>query len=241
MSLESANHHQPASRQVTTNTQLPALIETMRAEPTGEITLLGGHLTRLETSARALGFQWPGRASLLASINGALERAPDRSAPTRFRLLLRQTGEVRVETAALAALRGTPLVALATHVLHSDEPLLQHKTTHRPWYEATTNWLSTRPEFFDLVFMNERGELCEGSRSNLYIKKDGQWVTPPVACGLLGGVMRQQLLQTGQVREGLLYRTDFEQPKAQLRLSNGLRDWFDVQRATSFFPGRDFP
>jgi uncharacterized membrane protein YcaP (DUF421 family) len=53
--------------------------------------------------------------------------------------------------------------------------------------------------------------------------------------------MRQHLIATGQVREEVLTRSDFEQLEAKLRLSNGLRDWFDVQRAESLFPGRDFP
>ena len=53
--------------------------------------------------------------------------------------------------------------------------------------------------------------------------------------------MREHLLSTRQVREAVLTRTDFEQPEASLRLSNGLRGWFDVQRADSLFPGRDFP
>ena len=92
-----------------------------------------------------------------------------------------------------------------------------------------------------MIFLNERDELCEGSRSNIYIKKDGDWVTPPLDCGLLGGVMRQHLLNTRQVREAVLTRADFEQPAASLRLSNALRGWFDVQRAESLFPGRDFP
>ena len=53
--------------------------------------------------------------------------------------------------------------------------------------------------------------------------------------------MREHLLSTHQVREAVLTRTDFEHPAASLRLSNGLRGWFDVLRAESLFPGRDFP
>ena len=77
--------------------------------------------------------------------------------------------------------------------------------------------------------------------SNIYIKQGNDWLTPPLACGLLGGVMRQHLLKTGQVREAILTLTDFEQPDVDLRLSNALRGWFDVQRADSLFPGRDLP
>jgi 4-amino-4-deoxychorismate lyase len=150
-------------------------------------------------------------------------------------------GQLHITTAPLPALQTRPLVALASLALDSHDALLQHKTTHRPWYDPTTQWLAMHHDFFDLIFLNERAELCEGSRSNIYVKKNHDWLTPPLACGLLGGVMRQHLLSTGQVREAVLMRNDFEQPEANLRLSNGLRGWFDVWRTESLFPGRDFP
>ncbi|MGE5622047.1 MAG: aminotransferase class IV, partial [Bacillota bacterium] len=36
--------------------------------------------------------------------------------------------------------------------------------------------------------------LTEGGRSNVFVKLDGRWYTPPLACGLLPGVMRAVLL-----------------------------------------------
>jgi para-aminobenzoate synthetase/4-amino-4-deoxychorismate lyase len=37
--------------------------------------------------------------------------------------------------------------------------------------------------------------LTEGGRSNVFVKVDGRWHTPPLACGVLPGVMRALLLQ----------------------------------------------
>ena len=97
-------------------------------------------------------------------------------------------------------------------------------------------------EFFDLIFLNEREELCEGSRSNIYLKKDGQWLTPLLTSGLLGGVQRRQLLETGQVRESKLTRADLLHPHAEIRLSNGLRGWFNVRQVSqSLLPGDFVP
>ena len=90
----------------------------------------------------------------------------------------------------------------------------------------TPIFLST---FFDLIFLNERGEVCEGSRSNIYVLKNGVWHTPPLHCGLLGGVMRRQLLDQDAVVESVLAASDLEAPTAAIRLSNGLRGWFDVK------------
>ncbi len=44
------------------------------------------------------------------------------------------------------------------------------------------------------MFFNERGELTEGGRSNVFVRLGGRWYTPPLACGLLPGVMRAVLL-----------------------------------------------
>jgi 4-amino-4-deoxychorismate lyase len=226
---------------MTTNTHRFELIETMRADSLGQIPLLAGHLQRLQASAQKLGFSWPGSAAADQAINAALLNVTTVTGSTRVRLLMNLDGQIHITTTPLPALQGRPLVALASLTLDSHETLLQHKTTQRPWYDPTTQWLATHHDFFDLIFLNERNELCEGSRSNLYIKKAQQWLTPPLTCGLLGGVMRQHLIATGQVREEVLTRTDFEQPEVTLRLSNGLRSWFDVQRAESLFPGCGFP
>ena len=226
---------------MTTNAQRFELIETMRADSQGQISLLSGHLQRLQASALALGFHWPGYVAIEQAIEAAFLHMTTSSGQTRVRLLMNPEGLTQVTTAPLPELQPCPLVALASLTLDSRESLLQHKTTHRPWYELTTQWLTANQDFFDLIFLNERAELCEGSRSNIYLKKGNYWVTPPLACGLLGGVMRQHLLKTGQVREAILTLTDFEQPGVDLRLSNALRGWFDVQRAESLFPGRDFP
>lgn len=217
------------------------LIETMRADSQGQIPLLIGHLQRLQASALSLGFSWPGHGAVEKAIQKALLQITTLTGSTRVRLLMANDGELQISTAPLPALQARPLVALASVTLDSNELLLQHKTTHRPWYDPTTQWLAAHHDFFDLIFINERAELCEGSRSNVYVKQGDDWLTPPLACGLLGGVMREHLLNTQQVREAVLTRADFEQPAARLRLSNGLRGWFDVQRTESLFPGRNLP
>jgi 4-amino-4-deoxychorismate lyase len=184
---------------------------------------------------------WPGRTAVENSIETALAASASSSASFRVRLLMNSAGQLQVSIAPLPALQAIPFVALTDLTLDSREFLLKHKTTYRPWYESTTRWLAEHDDYFDLIFLNERAELCEGSRSNVYLKRDKLWVTPPLNSGLLGGVQRQYLLDTGQVREAVITKAEFEQTEIHIRLSNGLRGWFDVQRAKSLFPGRDFP
>ena len=63
--------------------------------------------------------------------------------------------------------------------------------------------------FDDALFMNERGEVTEGAISNVFMEKDGRWLTPPVECGLLAGVYRRHLLETrAGVEERVLIAED---------------------------------
>ncbi len=45
-----------------------------------------------------------------------------------------------------------------------------------------------------MLFFNEKGELTEGGRSNVFVNVDGRWWTPPVSSGLLPGVTRSVVL-----------------------------------------------
>ncbi|CAN1570744.1 IlvE Branched-chain amino acid aminotransferase/4-amino-4-deoxychorismate lyase [Burkholderiaceae bacterium] len=222
----------------------PSLIETMKADAADMIALLPYHLRRLKQSARALGYRYPGDDAVITAIKAALDQTSTATimpSGTRLRLLLSPLGQLVIQTAPLPALQGVPWIALTQLRLESAEPLLQHKTTHRPWYEAATQWLAQHPDYFDLIFLNEKGELCEGSRSNIYVLKNGVWLTPPLASGLLGGVLRTQLLDTHQVEEAILTPSDLTAGKASIRLSNALRGWFDVQISPSILPGCFLP
>ena len=42
----------------------------------------------------------------------------------------------------------------------------------------------------EVLFLNEYGEITEGSISNLFFIKNGKIYTPEVSCGLLNGVIR---------------------------------------------------
>lgn len=216
----------------------PALIETMLANGQGQVALWDRHMRRLERSAMALGYPVPLHSDILEAVRSAClsacstPRAPASVEPAsdamlRVRLLLDHEGKVSVTATPLGALAANPKIIVSATALDSSQPWLQHKTTHRPWYEKATQWLGHHPDYFDVIFLNQAGELCEGSRTNLYLKIDGQWLTPPIDCGVLPGVWREALLEQGQVREARLDASVLT-PTTPVRLSNGLRGWFDV-------------
>lgn len=60
----------------------------------------------------------------------------------------------------------------------------------------------------ELLFLNTRDELTEGSVCNIFFAKDGQLYTPPISCGLLPGILRDYIGQTYTVTEQIIKRED---------------------------------
>ncbi|NBV98763.1 MAG: hypothetical protein EBR67_04545 [Proteobacteria bacterium] len=46
----------------------------------------------------------------------------------------------------------------------------------------------------ELIWTNEKDEICEGSFTNIFFRKDNQWLTPHIDCNLLNGTMRKILI-----------------------------------------------
>ncbi len=195
------------------------LIETMRLEQ-GLFPHLPHHLERLQASAKALGFACP-----LVEIAEVLAQlaADETEGVYRVRLTLAHDGQWKMTSALLPAEEElTRYVVFAEEALDADDYLLRHKTTARSRYDRTLAALAEQPEVFDALFFNTRGELCEGARSNVFIERDGKLLTPPLACGLLPGVMRRHLLESGRAIECVLTREDVLGAPA-LYVANALR------------------
>ena len=200
------------------------LIETLRLED-GSYPLLPEHLARLESSARSFGFACDRLAIAealgdiaLASVKGLF----------RVRLTLAHDGRFAITPVAMALAQPDWQIIVADEVLNSQDYLLRHKTTARRRYDRVLASLSDSPSLFDAIFCNERGEICEGARSNVYIERQGVLLTPPVSSGLLPGVMRGRLLASGRAVEAVLRREDLSGASA-IFLSNALRGLFPVR------------
>ncbi|MBV7481601.1 aminotransferase class IV family protein [Bordetella sp. BOR01] len=203
----------------------PELIETLLVDAEGEIPLLARHLARLQATCAALGYPCDGNAVERDLRMAAVSLVTP--GPHRLRLLLDRAGRRHIQTAALAALAPGQQVMLSDQVLDAREPLLRYKTTHRPWYADATAWLAAHPGVFDMLFLNQRGELCEGSRTNVYLQLRGVWYTPPPDSGCLLGVQRAELLNSERAHERVLTLEDLHAADG-IRVSNALRGWFDV-------------
>ena len=74
----------------------------------------------------------------------------------------------------------------------------------------------------EVLYLNEHGELAEGSRTNIFVAREGTLITPPLPSGLLPGVLRAELIATGQAVEGVLVPEDLGTADA-VYLGNSVR------------------
>jgi len=176
-----------------------ALIETFFWSPETGVRDGDAHWARLRRSAAALGFSLNDGAlyATLEALGGA--------APLRGRLTLSRDGALALTTAPLTPTLGPWRVGLSPVRLESEALWLRHKTTDRGLYDRTRAALP--PGLDEMLFLNERDELCEGTITNLFLRwGDGLLCTPPLSSGCLPGVLRQRLLESGEARERVLPR-----------------------------------
>jgi para-aminobenzoate synthetase/4-amino-4-deoxychorismate lyase len=216
-------------------TDLPVhfeLIETLRIEP-GQPTpcpLLPLHLERLRDTARHYGF--PYEEALVRRALDDVVRKHASETLLRARMTLARSGRLEVRVVPFTDATVTPTVVIADRATDSGNPFLHRKTTVRGLYDETLQRIAALPQCFDALFFNERGELTEGARSNVYLVREGFWLTPPLECGALDGVMRRHLLETHapRIRERVL-RMDDLLSADEIYLSNALRGLFRVRLA----------
>ncbi|WP_174363494.1 chorismate-binding protein [uncultured Caballeronia sp.] len=199
------------------------LFETTFATKDG-IRHWGRHLARLASSAGWCGFPLD-RTALQSRIDETCAGF-EQDASYRLRIALAKSGEINVTSAPLAPLaEQTVSVLLASEYgfapRSSNDPLLEHKTTSREVYDRAWREAGTHGAF-DMLFFNERGELTEGGRSNVFLKRDGRWKTPPLGAGLLPGVMRGVLLEELEAEQRALTLEDLNRAEA-LMICNALR------------------
>lgn len=198
----------------------PGLIETMRLRGDGSIDRLALHLARLEQSANALQipFDPAAAADELAAI---AVMGSDR----RLRLELSPQGILQISTFPFQETDSTKpwRLAIAMTRQNSRQPLLRHKTTLRNHYlRARREFTATEAD--EVLLLNENDAVCEGTITNVFAQAaPGETLrTPALECGLLRGVLRQQLLDAGRASEAVLTVDDLQSAHG-LYVGNSLR------------------
>lgn len=192
------------------------LVETMRFTPEDDIALFDRHLERLSISARELGFAGDPHAWRNAVHASSFKLA----APARVRLVLARSGAYCVEVTDLPPALPNPASCVVLPLpVDPGDWRLRHKCSDRSFYEAG---LRAAHGFgaSEALFIRDDELLTEGCFTNIFVARDGIWLTPPAALGLLPGVLRAAMLAEGRAREAELRLEDLSEGFA---IGNALR------------------
>ncbi len=193
------------------------LIETMLCMD-GKIKYLDRHLRRLKSSAQYF--------NIPCNKAGIKQEVKNYAAPltgrVRLRLLLHPGGEISLEHLPVITDKSIQQhVVLSRHKTNSQDPFLYHKTTLRKLYDSEYKKYANA-ECRDVIFRNEKNEITEGAISNIFIRKNGNYYTPPLGCGLLAGIERQAIMKRLKAKEKILYLNDLKKAD-EIILTNSVR------------------
>jgi len=149
----------------------------------------------------------------------------------KMRLLIDRCGDVCIEKTKLETTgwdKQNLKIVISTDRVDSKNIFLYHKTTNRAFYN--THFKAALAAGYDeVVFINERNEITEGSISNIFIRKGKNWYTPPVCSGLLAGIWRENMIKRLNARERILSTKDLIESDEVL-IGNSIRGTGDVTK-----------
>ncbi len=213
------------------------LIETLLYSPERGLVRGEAHLNRMQSSAETFGMPFDREAAAQSLVDAAIGRRGDAAneggSRTRIRIILNEAGEINTTTTPFAGSANEIWrYAISPARVSSNDALLRHKTTWRELYDNELVRMSKQCGCDEVLFTNERGELTEGTRTNLFVQIDGQLFTPPRSAGLLDGRLRNEMLSEGQCNERTLYESDLHRAE-QVFLGNSLRELMSATAAAS--------
>jgi para-aminobenzoate synthetase/4-amino-4-deoxychorismate lyase len=189
------------------------LLETLRVGP--EPSDAVAHVERLQSSAAAFGWNIE-RDLLLAHLQQLQNSHHARLARVRADA----TG-TRIVTQPLEPSIQPVRVCFSRMPVRSDDPLLAHKTAWRPAHESAAREARERG-CFDALLCNERGEVTEGARMSVFVRRGDVLYTPPLNSGVLPGILRRRLVSEGHAVERPLFPRDLIEADA-LYVGNSAR------------------
>jgi len=183
------------------------------------------HLQRLSNSANKLDFQL-NRKLLEEEL---MEKSNSLKGSFKVRVILHKSGKYNIEYIPIVEDNKSKLITLSSKNVFPYNWMLKFKTTNRSLYNEEYQKYINKG-YYDVIFTNDKNEITEGSFNNIFICKNDKWYTPPVECGLLPGIKRQQLLSSTAInaQEKILFIDDLKSAD-EIFLTNSVRGTVKTQ------------
>jgi len=191
----------------------------------GKFWLLNYHLRRLKKSCQY--FDIPLNLKELKEKLNSLSKKLSSFQNYKIRLLVDKQGRAKISSAVIRKIKEPALVKISSEKTDPQNPFLYHKTTRRELYEQERK-KARLSGFFEVIFTNKKGQITEGTISNIFLLNKNKLYTPSLNCGLLGGVLREHLLKTKKAREKDIYLDDLLKAK-RVFLGNSVRGLIPVR------------
>lgn len=167
------------------------LFETMKVE-NGQIKFLNDHLRRMKSASDYFLFKF--NENKIRKILSELADQIDSVQQKKVKLTLNKWGRIKTEISDVMILPKNIKVVLSERKISSVDKFRHFKTTNRKLYdEEYAKYLHSK--FHEVLFLNEKDEVVEGSRTNLFIRLGKTWLTPSLNSGALPGIYRNYFMQ----------------------------------------------
>lgn len=192
------------------------LIETLRFDPASGFIRLDRHLERMRATAGHFGIPFD-EAAAKATLESLTRGA---TGTLRVHLELSEDGCLSGNVAPLPPNPPVWTYAIAAERVSSTDRFARYKTGKRGLYSRLWQRAHEAQNCDEVIFLNEKGEIAEGSRSTIFVSRGDKLLTPPLSSGALAGVLRDQLLTEGKAIEAVLRVEDLTD---QVMFGNSLR------------------
>jgi len=202
------------------------IFETMRYEK-GEIKFLEQHLARIKSAADYFLFKISEK-KIRKQIQITVAEI-DKQKPRKVKLSLSKWGEIRIEISDIPNAAKNISAIISQSKIDSTDKFRYFKTTNRKLNDDEYSHYNSKG-FYEVLYLNEKDEVTEGSRTNVFLRKDNAWFTPHLKSGALPGIYRNYFIQNklNVVEKNIKVKDLIE--ASELLLTNALRGEVKVNK-----------
>ena len=136
----------------------------------------------------------------------------------RVRILYNRNGSYEVQHIPYAEEDIPKIIKLKildynTYHINSSNPIHKYK------YLPRTDFSEYLKDCDEVLWLNERHEICEGSKASIFFFDGMQWHTPSLKCGILPSITRERLIKKYNAKEGFYKIDDLLKAKKIIRTS----------------------